>query len=74
MQGDGVVISMSRASYCFENSLVRVKVHLGGLAANVQIVRELALEPLGALACLVVLTQHRLGVNACRQQDQDLTK
>lgn len=47
---------------------VTVDVHLCGLPANVEVVRELALEALGALPCLVILTQHRLGVHTCSSE------
>ena len=51
-------------------SLVAVDVHFGGLAPNVEVVRKFALEPLGALASLVILAQHGLGIHTCSHHNQ----
>ena len=47
---------------------VTVDVHLCSLPANVEVMRELALEALGALPCLVILTKHGLGIHACNSE------
>ena len=44
---------------------VREDVDLAALALHVEVVRKLALEPLGALAVAEELAHNRLGVHAC---------
>ena len=49
-----------------EALLVAENVNLVGLALHIEIMREFALESLGALPCSEVLADHGLGIHPCR--------
>ena len=53
-----------------QDALVLEEIDLLGLAANVEVMRELALEALGTLPRLEVLAHYRLGIDACTTQTQ----